>query len=235
MRKFIGSCKMITELEFLARKYGTDKNSLPGNNGYIPLYLEYFNRLGFDRGNIKKVLEIGTNKGASLRTWAEYFINAEIYGVDVTRQYEIPELLNHDRIHTLIINPNQSILQDINFKNLNLEPLDLIILDTGHDQYEDQRYLVDLFPLLKKNGLFVIEDVITGEPWWCANTYNKNRVKPTRVLLQELENNKICDSEAITKDEANYLIQNILFCEYRESDSIIYERHRPQIGFMGHK
>ncbi|MEE8114112.1 MAG: class I SAM-dependent methyltransferase, partial [Nitrososphaerales archaeon] len=74
----------LDDLEALARQFDTDKQA--GQNGYLTLYLEYIERQGIKRDAPLKILEIGTNKGSSLRMWTEYFPNAQVYGLDITRE-----------------------------------------------------------------------------------------------------------------------------------------------------
>lgn len=60
-------------LHDLAAKYGTDKLS----HGYIPFYENHLPK------EPKRILEIGVKEGASIRMWAEYFPNTEIFGLDL--------------------------------------------------------------------------------------------------------------------------------------------------------
>jgi len=82
-------------------KYKTDKNHGSRQNKYVDLglweisqnpdpyightYGESYDEIfeNFDRLSEINILEIGTQKGGSLLAWKEYFINGNIYGVDI--------------------------------------------------------------------------------------------------------------------------------------------------------
>lgn len=226
-------------LDDLAKNYGSDKASGPGNNAYMNLYNQYFERQGFDREKVQHVLEIGTNKGASLRTWAAFFPNARICGIDITRMYEIPELLDHDNIHTDIVDQgNGEALFDYALGEqfcVNPDGFDIIIDDGSHDQTHQQVSWGVLFGFLRPGGLYVIEDIITGENWWDGNLYNKGRIMPTRAVVKTLEDTGKLESSVMSLEEKEYILANYSYCEYRESPAIIYSQHHPQLAFIGKK
>lgn len=224
-------------LDDLAKKYGSDKAS--GDNTYMGLYWEYFKRQGFTRENVRHVLEIGTNKGASLRMWAEFFPNARICGLDITREYEIPELLNHEHIHTFIVDQsNSKELFDYAIAEqflCNPDGFDIIIDDGSHDQTYQQVSWGVLFGFLKPGGLYIIEDIITGENWWDSNLYNRNHIMPTRAAVQTLEQTGKLESSVMSEEEKKYIVENHSYCEYRESPAIIFGIHHPQLALIGKK
>lgn len=214
-------------LKQLASRFGSDKLEL----GYMPLYAEHFKRFGLTPDNVKNVLEIGTNKGSSLRIWAEFFPNAMVHGIDITRVYEDPDKLNHPRIKTHLVNQGSTTELEAfaNFTTKNVE-FDLIIDDGSHDQYDQQLSLGLLFSKLRSGGLYVIEDLITGENWWDSNLYNKRNIRPTRILMQELEQTGRLPEDFVNGREIEKLTA---YCEYRTAAPIIYDRHHPQIAFIG--
>lgn len=215
------------QLQQLAAKFGSDKFEL----GYMPLYAEHFRRFGLTPENVKNVLEIGTNKGSSLRMWAEFFPNAKVHGVDITRAYEDPDKLDHPNIQTHLV--NQGSKSELHaFANYALAGIefDLVIDDGSHDQYDQQLSLGELFFRVRKGGLYVIEDIITGEDWWDKDTYNKRRIRPTRTIMQEFE-----QTGRLPEDFPNgrYVEVSAAYCEYRTAAKIIYDIHHPQIAFIG--
>jgi hypothetical protein len=68
----------MSELDKLAIHYGTDKSSLI--HDYCVKYEEL---LPFDKLDKIKILEIGVHKGDSLKTWKDYYPNAQIIGIDI--------------------------------------------------------------------------------------------------------------------------------------------------------
>lgn len=79
----------MTDLVSLGKRHGTDKFQ----HGYLPYYEKHL------QGEVKSLLEIGVLDGKSLRMWAEFFPEAEIYGLDIE-----PDCKKHesDRIHITI-------------------------------------------------------------------------------------------------------------------------------------
>lgn len=237
----------LDELEALARQFDTDKQA--GQNGYLGLYLEYFKRHGLARDAKLDILEIGTNKGSSLRMWAEYFPNARIYGLDITRQYELPGMLDHDRIKTALVDQGDlgSLKDVLHVKFGKCHPMvdiatpteerqfDIIIDDASHDQHDQQVSWGYLWVYLKSGGLYVIEDIITGEIWWDANLYNVKRIMPTRGIVKLFEQTGKLTSDAMQSFEVGHIEETYEYCEYRESPAVIYERHHPQLAFIGKK
>ena len=221
---------MKDKLIALANQYGSDKASL----GYMPLYEEYFLRQKFAPENIRNVLEIGTNKGSSLRIWAEIFPNARIDGIDITRQYEIASNLDHPRINTHILDSGDPIAM-LEFA-YGFGGFDIIIDDGSHEQSDQQIAWGTLFHCLRSGGLYVIEDLITGENWWDGRVYNKRNIVPTRDLIQELQRTgNAALVHTIPEDEWSYIINTYSYCEYRETPIVIYDAHHPQIAFIGKK
>jgi len=68
----------MTDLCFLATKYGTDKG--PAGHNYTPRYDAHFAPFRNESFNL---LEIGVFEGASLRMWRHYFRNASVLGIDI--------------------------------------------------------------------------------------------------------------------------------------------------------
>ena len=63
----------------IAKKYSTTKHS----TGFLEIYENYFNDY---KDNEIKILEIGVDKGSSLRLWREYFSKAIICGLDIDKK-----------------------------------------------------------------------------------------------------------------------------------------------------
>jgi hypothetical protein len=143
------------ELSKLALKHGTDKFK---RHNYTEIYFDFFKYL---KNNKIKLLELGILNGDSLRMWREWFPNAEITGVD----HNIKNLKPIDNVN--IIKSNTQTI-DI-CRDLNNEEFDIIIDDADHHPYQQLITLWNTWPLLKKDGLYIIEDVqninIWGKHW----------------------------------------------------------------------
>ena len=149
-------------LDEIALSYGTDKSSL--NHNYARLYSSYFEEL---RQEKLKILEIGIDKGYSLKSWKEYFPNADITGIDILDLKQFEE----NRVHVEQGDQKDTVfLKKVNDTH---GPFDIIIDDGSHHN-EDMKASFDyLFPLLTQGGMYVVEDLHacywgkthgTGEP-----------------------------------------------------------------------
>lgn len=137
-------------LDWLARKHGTDKSS--SSHGYTKFYEEIFGRI---RKRIHSVLELGVADGSSLRMWADWFPNATIYGVDQAK----PPCTMHGQIKTFEVEQtNEELLKE----TFDHKYLQIIIDDCSHDQEKTIESLRILFSLLESGGWYVIEDMDPG-------------------------------------------------------------------------
>ena len=75
-----------------------DKHNAKKHPHFASIYEEWFEK---NRDKITSILEIGIYEGGSLNSWAEYFPNAEIYGIDVK---EKEWSFISDRIHPFVGN-----------------------------------------------------------------------------------------------------------------------------------
>jgi hypothetical protein len=136
---------------------GTDKW---GPHFYTPVYHELFQHL---RELPIRVLEIGVGGhesalvgGASLLMWADYFPHARIVGIDVAEK----RVAAHPRITIL-----QGSQEDAGFLAQVLAdhgPFDIVIDDGSHVPAHVHASFDVLFPALRDDGLYVIEDVQTA-------------------------------------------------------------------------
>ena len=141
----------VNELSKLAIKYGTDKFQ---RHRYTEIYFEIFGHLKNEK---IRFLELGVLNGDSLRMWREWFSNAEITGVD-------NNIDNLKTIHN--VNIIKSDTQTINIcKDLNNQHFDIIIDDADHHPYQQLLTLWNTWPLLKKGGMYIIEDVQNIDTW----------------------------------------------------------------------
>jgi len=161
----------ITELCELAYRYGTDKCSRI-KHPYTPFYYKI---LKDKKQTIKKVLEMGVGvyegmkhvesaydpklkrryqRGASLKMWRDFFPNAQVYGAD----YEKAVMFTDDRIQTFMCDERKK--EDIeNLVKQTGSDIDLFV-DDGSHRKEDQIFLCKtIMPLLKKDVIYIIEDV----------------------------------------------------------------------------
>jgi len=140
------------ELQEIGLKYGTDK-SRNGHKGITYLQL-YDNYLFYRRNQPLNLLEIGVLTGASVKTWKEYLPTSQIVGIDIDprcRQYK------EDRIDIYIGSQDSEDIRN-QIKN-RYGAFDFIIDDGSHVNTLTLKSFELYFPLLRNNGVYVIEDV----------------------------------------------------------------------------
>src|SRR5262249_8349115 len=139
---------------------------------YAPAY-EVF--LRSRRQDVKKLLEVGIGTlipdahssmvgwgaphyrpGGSLRSWRDYFPQAQIFGIDVQPDTQFSE----QRIRTFICNSTDRRAVEKLVTRNNLNEIDVVIDDGSHKAADQLASLENLFHLLAPNGLYVIEDVM---------------------------------------------------------------------------
>ena len=137
----------MTPLCELCMKYQSDKSPEICHN-YTPFYHELLK----DKP-VKKFLEVGINRGASLRMWRDYFSSAEIFGIDIDSNC----LFTEERIHTYQCDASNPLA----LKNLMIQlgnDFDVILEDASHI-VEHQIIAANLLPeFLAPNGIFMVED-----------------------------------------------------------------------------
>jgi len=103
-----------------------------------------------------KVLEIGIQEGGSLRVWRDFFLHAQIIGIDIDKKY----LYQEERISTYLI--DQSDEENLNKLITQYNGFDIVIDDGGH--FSDQQIITlkNLLPFTKY--LYCIEDLDTSYP-----------------------------------------------------------------------
>ena len=167
-------------LDDLAMKAGTDKGSFYHN--YTDIYARYFADL---REKPIKFLEIGIDKGASVKLWEEYFKNADLHFMDITFQ-NIKYHSNRSHYHLCNQEDPQALQKFIQATG---GDFDVIIDDGGHTMKQQITSFAVLFPHLKSGGLYIIEDLYTSYwNWWPeSNSSNSlNTISFLKSLIDEV-------------------------------------------------
>lgn len=140
---------LIFTLDEVADMLGTDKALF--SHGYTQYYSQLFKD---KRKEIKAVLEIGIGNGGSLKLWRLYFPNAQIYGLDMNENDGLMDF--GDRVTCYFFSQDEAEKLELTFKNKELE---VIIDDASHEENRTLTSLNVLFPVMKKGGYYIIEDM----------------------------------------------------------------------------
>ena len=119
-------------------------------HGYHHFYPQYFEEFRYQKFNM---LEIGYGDGASMKTWIEYFPQADITVLDINVQH-----IESDRCR--VIKGDQSKLSDLDRIIDTVTQAKLILDDGSHNpmhQFDTFNYLFK--NLLEPGGVYIIEDI----------------------------------------------------------------------------
>ena len=185
-------------LEDIVDNSRTDKNTI---HSYLPLYQKI---LISKRETAKNVLEIGIFRGGSIKLWNDFFINANVYGLDIMNINNVWEgIKNKERIilHTSSDAYNNDFFIN-NFLNKNIK-CDFM-LDDGPHSLESMKQFIKLYSQIMTNdGILIIEDV---QSWDWINIL-KNEVPENLkqfIKIYDLRKNKNrYDDIVFTIDKSN--------------------------------
>lgn len=197
----------MNELSELAKHYVCDKGEarIQGHEShkFTLIYYELFNPI---KDKVKNVLEIGINRGGSLRMWRDYFPNATIYGVDDKRN----SLFTDERIVTFA--GSQEVPLDIKSEVENLKKkFDIIIDDGSHRHDHQQKTISALFKFLKLGGLYIIEDLHCA--FYEEYGLPDNDPDTTLNFLKRYSDNGILTSKFFTRQQIGALRRMIGSCK----------------------
>jgi SAM-dependent methyltransferase len=202
--------KRLTEI---GDRFQTDKASF---HGFTEFYNDYFEKFDSPR-----ILEIGIFDGGSLRMYDEFWEDrAKIIGVDIsTRVSNFSDSKNIKAVIGDIMSSDT--IQKIKVANNN-ELFDIIIDDAGHMMDQQQYALKNLWPLLKPNGIFVMEDLHTS----LMQSYNPDNAITTLTVLGNIRNKTILPTKYLTHQDLEKIVNET-------EEAIIRENGFPQDGNIG--
>ena len=132
----------------------TDKNT---RHSYLPLY----EQLLIDKKETAlNVLEIGIDRGGSIKLWSDFFTNAIIYGLDIMPNHKVwQNIKNKDNI----ILYTSTDAYNVDFFNLHFLYQNVtfdVMLDDGPHTLESMQQFIKLYSqVMADDGILIIEDV----------------------------------------------------------------------------
>lgn len=159
--------KQATTLCAIMNSYGSDKGE--GRHNYTTLYSKLFDPWKNEEINLFE-LGIGTNfadipfnmgiegkPGASLLGWALFFPRGHIFGADIDKRV----LFNDSHIQTYYCDQRDAVsIQNLFLHNdLKNRGFDIMIDDGLHEFDANLNFLLNSIYKLKKNGIYIIEDL----------------------------------------------------------------------------
>jgi len=161
-------------MDDLALKFGTDKAS--NFHNYTEIYSQHFESIKDDP---IKFLEIGIYQGSSVKLWEEYFKNAELHFIDISME-GVKYHSKRSHYHIAHQEDPKELRQFIQQSGGNF---DVIIDDGGHTMHQQTVSFLCLFPHVKSQGVYIIEDLHTSY-WPCLGGGNHSQT--TIALLKNL-------------------------------------------------
>lgn len=143
----------------LQSKHPTDKFNL----GYVDTF--YQKHFESRKETTESILEIGIYGGDSILLWHDYFTNAKVYGLDIERRPDRIEFQNPSQRLVLLDQVDAYSKQTVDaLKRMEPNGFDIVIDDGPHTFESMVFYVMNYLPLVKKGGVFVLEDII--DPNW---------------------------------------------------------------------
>ena len=185
-------------LEQIVDNTRTDKNTI---HSYLPLYQ---NLLIKKKETATNVLEVGICDGGSIKLWSDYFINANVYGLDIMNINNVwDEIKNKKNIilHTSSDAYNNNFFTT-NFLDKNIK-CDFM-LDDGPHSLESMKQFIKLYSqIMTRDGILIIEDVQSWD--WIDILINEvpDYLKPFIKIYDLRSNKNRYDDIVFTIDKLN--------------------------------
>jgi hypothetical protein len=200
----------------IVQYYATDKHS--GHRYFELIYNDLFRPL---RESCKIFIEIGVYDCESIKLWRDYFINAEIVGIEYNLEYSLNKLGNTSTERLTFINADQSKEEDLISLSTRYPEVDIIMDDGSHVMRDQQITLAKLFKSVKPGGIYVLEDLHTSiEVMTKPNNWidwgDATKTITLTMLQIFIKTGKIY-SDYMSNEEMEYLNNNIESIEIYQS------------------
>ena len=147
LKKLINKLKLKTSLMSIADNYYTDKNTV---HSYLPVYQKLFGNK-----DVKNILEIGVQRGGSIKLWSDYFPNAHVFGIDLSDELICLGIKNKENISLFFEDAYSKSMVD-KLQNIRFD----VIIDDGNHTLDSMKKAIELYlPILKDDGILIIEDL----------------------------------------------------------------------------
>lgn len=197
----------------LFTKYSVNRGTDKVVSRHAHYYAETFSYL---KDELTSLLEIGVNKGGSIRAWKDFFVNAEIYGID-SRYSAIRRLGEEEepRIHAVRINVEDK--EKLAAWAAGKE-FDIVVDDGSHNNHHQIIAFETLWPCIKPGGYYVIEDTYVS--------WNENHIHPDYPILEDYLTKLIKPITVIKNDILSMLIRPnmVVFRKHRVNEQTIEPR-----------
>lgn len=182
--------------EYTSKQPETGRNPLEtdrgGWRGYNKVYSKYLSEKKLQKLNI---LEIGVHSGYGLLSWASYFKNSKITGIEIDISWAVSHhklLMKHEEYSRVQIKYFNS-TKPSEWENNIREKFDIIIDDGSHSPLDQLKTFSIASNYLKSGGVYFIEDI--------SSRYYNPGMEIIFDKLTQLENNGFYVSAYSHKNE----------------------------------
>jgi len=158
-----------------------DRNLIHKLMHYFDIYHRYFARY---RGTPATILEFGVSHGGSLQMWKDYFgPEAKIIGVDID-----PHCKELEEPQVSIYIGDQEDRQFLGRLMSEIGPVDVVIDDGGHTMTQQITTFEEVYPKIKQDGVFMVEDLHTSYWEYYGGGYRRpgTFIEYAKGLIDEL-------------------------------------------------
>jgi len=202
-------------LDEIAVKYKSPRSSL--GHSYMTIYESYFKGA---RDLPVKLLEIGIDKGDSIKIWEEYFPNAKITAIDINprcAQYAT------DRTEVIIADQGDEEFLKHFFEN-HQTGFDIIIDDGSHVSKDQVKSIAYFFQTLCPGGLYAVEDIQTSyDERYGGGIMNQNRI--VEIFKAMIDRLNVYGKSQINDFKRSRSVAAVLLPEYNALDEHINSIH----------
>lgn len=206
------------DLARLAMAFGSDKE---GGHHYAKDYQRHFEPLRRRRLN---VLEIGIGGydhplegGASLRMWRAYFPKSRIFGID------LHDKSHHDGDRIKTFQGSQADASFLERVAQEIGRIDIIIDDGSHHCDHVITTFKVLFPLLDRDGIYVVEDLQTSYWEECGGAADLNAPHTSMNFFKRLVDGLNHEEFRLDTYEAGYFDRNIISLHFSHNLVFVYK------------
>ncbi len=133
---------------------------------YFDIYHRHFQKF---IGTAPTVLEFGVYHGGSLNMWRDYFgTNARICGVDINPKCKVMEQHGFE-----IFIGDQQDREFLRHIAKALGEVDVVIEDGGHTMQQQIATFEEIYPIVRNDGVFLMEDLHTSYWWSYGGAYKR--------------------------------------------------------------
>jgi hypothetical protein len=184
-------------LNDLAVEYSTDKQK--GHHNYVTVYEPLFEGFRQDTFNF---LEIGILRGASHKMWRDWFPNATIYAIDITKYGEDSAFRKLERM--VVDTVDQGDRQQL-IEYAKKGPWKVIIDDGSHIVSHQKLSFEILWDQVEPGGYYIIEDTHT------SYRGGSHFMDSDETLVQRMLRlaDEVCDTPYGGKTRRTYSVENV--------------------------